>query len=181
MCCVSYLRYGGYRACPFFVFEEEGNILSCVHSCGAVLYGILSGEYGTHSPHALNGSTTRYPTIVVALHKCWCAVNPELGKNGPELDHSECSMPCAGTVVGEHCGGFYKMLVYEITAYLGCHLEVADDALQQPEPLSFASSEDEQIIGRPWDFQEKNIATKVMPTFGSSSSSNNIPTGACDV
>lgn len=102
-------------------------------------------------------------------------MNPELNTNGPELDPNDCNMLCASTTVGEYCGGFYKMLVYEITAYLRCHLEVAEDA------RSFAYSEDEQIIGHPWDFQEKHVTTDFMPKYGPSSLSNSSLAGVCDV
>ena len=68
-------------------------------------------------------------------------------------------MLCAGTASGELCGGFDRMLVYEITSYQGCQHEASDESIQQ-RSLPVFSSRDEQIIGKPWDFQEKYDTTK---------------------
>ena len=122
-------------------------------------------------------STPQTPRV----YKCWCAVNPELTKNGPERDYNECSMPCAGdNTSGEHCGGFYKMLVYEITSYQSCHPESSDGLIQGHLPLS--TSEDEQIIGQPWDFQKKYDTTKFFTSYQGRHSSlpNGLPAGSCD-
>eukprot|EP00903_Cladosiphon_okamuranus_P006776 g6606.t1 len=113
--------------------------------------------------------------------ECWCATNPELTKNGPQLAHGECNMRCAGTTSGEYCGGYYKMLVYEITSYQGCDHENPDDSLRDGL-LSFSSSQDEQIIGQPWDFQEKYDTAKFFKSDGRRSLfSNGVPAGSCDV
>lgn len=74
------------------------------------------------------------------------------------------------------------MMVYEITSYKGCHFEASDESIGQ-EPLSFSPSEDEQIIGQPWDFQEKYDTTKFLTSTqrGEAWFPNSVPAGSCDV
>lgn len=117
-----------------------------------------------------------------SLKQCWCsAEEPELTKNGPELDLSDCNMLCADTTTGERCGGFYKMLVYEITSYRSCHHEVLDEPTQQ-EPSWLSRAEDEQIVGQPWDYQEKFDTTLFfLAQDAPSSLSDDAPAGMCDV
>lgn len=57
-----------------------------------------------------------------------------------------------GTTDGEHCGGIYRVLVYEITAHQACHLEELNVPTEH-DPLWLSKQEDEQIIGQPWDYQ----------------------------
>ncbi|CAM9226045.1 unnamed protein product [Pylaiella littoralis] len=80
-------------------------------------------------------------------NECWCSVEPEVSQNSPRLEPSECTMLCASSTAGEHCGGIDKMLVYEITGYQGCHREAFDGLNQQEEPNWFSKSQHEQIIG----------------------------------
>ena len=90
-------------------------------------------------------------------------------------------MPCAGTTVGEHCGGFFKLLVYEITAYQGCKRDAYEGNIPEGS-LSLSVSADEQIIGEPWDFQGKIDTFSFMLTHqGCSSSLRQLPAGLCDV
>ena len=91
-------------------------------------------------------------------------------------------MLCAGTTSGEHCGGFYKMLAYEITAYQGCYPEPSDGLMDQAH-MAPSTSEDEQVIGQPWDYQEKYDTTRFFtPNQGQHSLlSNGVPAGSCDV
>lgn len=73
------------------------------------------------------------------------------------------------------------MLVYEITSYQGCHPEPSDGPIQQGQ-MTLSTSEDEQIIGQPWDFQEKYDTTKFFTSSqGRHSVSNGVPAGSCDV
>lgn len=49
-------------------------------------------------------------------------------KHGEVLDSSKCDMPCAGTVIGEYCGGRDKITAYEIkkhlaSKYIGCYAD----------------------------------------------------------
>ena len=65
----------------------------------------------------------------MATHpQCWCAVDPDLTKNGEELALDECDMACEGTASGEFCGGIDKKTAYKIedvgAGYVGCY---ADD------------------------------------------------------
>ncbi|CAN0504932.1 unnamed protein product, partial [Scytosiphon promiscuus] len=46
--------------------------------------------------------------------QCWCAVDPDLTKNGEELALDECDMACEGTTSGEFCGGRHKETAYKI-------------------------------------------------------------------
>lgn len=115
------------------------------------------------------------------IKQCWCSPEePELSKNGPELDLSDCNMLCAGTTTGERCGGFYTMLVYEITSYQSCYHEALNETTQQ-DPLWRSRAEDEQVVGDPWDYQEKFDTTLFMAKDGSSLLSGNAPGGICDV
>ena len=74
------------------------------------------------------------------------------------------------------------MLVYEITSYQGCHHEASDESFQQGNQ-SISSSQDEQIIGQPWDFQQKYGTTKFFMTSqrGAPPFRNGVSTGSCDV
>lgn len=93
----------------------------------------------------------------ILYEQCWCSANPELTKNGPQLDPSECNT-CTGTTAGNGCGGLFKMLVYEITSYQPCNHRGAHQPTGEG-PIR-RMSEDEQIIGLPWDYQEKFDTTK---------------------
>lgn len=86
-------------------------------------------------------------------------------------------MLCDGTTIGETCGGIHKMSVYEITSYKGCDSEEIDKLSQH------ASSDDQQIMGQLWDYQEKFDTTSFfMPTHsGASSLTNTRLPGSCDV
>ncbi|CAB1119605.1 unnamed protein product [Ectocarpus sp. CCAP 1310/34] len=95
--------------------------------------------------------------------KCWCGIHPELNQNGEELAAGECDFLCAGTTTGEICGGFLKMSVFEITAYMGCQYEALDQPIGRGSP-PISGSEDTQIVGQPWDFQEKIDATNFLST-----------------
>eukprot|EP00752_Nemacystus_decipiens_P004620 g4217.t1 len=127
-----------------------------------------------------NGFNTHFGTQY--SRECWCAIDPALTKNGPERDHGECSMRCAGTTSDEHCGGFYKMLVYEITSYQGCQPEPSDGRIEVGH-TALSTSEHEQIIGQPWDFQEKYDTTKFFTSGqgGRHSLSTGVPAGSCHV
>lgn len=73
------------------------------------------------------------------------------------------------------------MLVYEITSYQGCHHEPSEESIQQGS-LPSASSEDEQIIGQPWDFQRKYDTTKFFTSIQDRdfALSNGVPARSCD-
>eukprot|EP00752_Nemacystus_decipiens_P004599 g4198.t1 len=113
-------------------------------------------------------------------NECWCAVDPELHKNGPALDPDECSMLCAGTAVGEQCGGVYRMTVYEITALSRCQHETFGESLRSG---SLPSPRDDQMLGQPWDFQDKFDTTKFFTpaTDGSGLSFSDSSGRSCDV
>lgn len=68
------------------------------------------------------------------------------------------------------------MLVYEITGYQGCD-RAAWSTQQEPMWLS----KDEQIIGQPWDFQEKFDTTIFFSTRGTSSDDAPAVAAVCDV
>lgn len=74
------------------------------------------------------------------------------------------------------------MLVYEITSYQGCHHEPFNEPIQQG-PMSVSISEDEQIIGQPWDFQRKYDTTKFFTSSQGrdSSLSDSVIPVSCDV
>lgn len=74
------------------------------------------------------------------------------------------------------------MMVYKITSYQGCHLE-ASDGLFGEGSLLFPPSEDEQIIGQPWDFQRKHDTTKFLKSTQSDEAwvSEGVLAGSCDV
>lgn len=90
-------------------------------------------------------------------------------------------MPCSGTTSGEHCGGVSTILVYEITSYRGCHLEFDNEPIQQ-QLMLLSTSRDEQIIGKPWDFQEKHDTTKFFKSIqhGETSHQNGVPPRSCE-
>lgn len=71
------------------------------------------------------------------------------------------------------------MLVYEITSYQGCHPETSDESVGS---LSLAS-EDEQIIGQPWDFQEKHDTIEFLMSTQRSENwfPDSVHAGSCDV
>ncbi|CAM9666863.1 unnamed protein product [Ectocarpus sp. 12 AP-2014] len=115
--------------------------------------------------------------------ECWCAVEPDMTKHGPELDPIECDHLCFGTTTGEYCGGFNKMSVYEITAYQGCQRKDFEMPVEQV-PAWVPGSEDKQVIGQPWDFQEKFDTVNFFSSDrgDSSSFSNHVRNGSsCDV
>lgn len=88
-------------------------------------------------------------------------------------------MLCAGSTVGESCGGFYKMTVYEITAYNRCNSEAFGESLRL-EPLP--GSKDQQILGQPWDFQGKFETTRLLSsTQGRPSRSSDVRARSCNV
>eukprot|EP00752_Nemacystus_decipiens_P004621 g4218.t1 len=91
-------------------------------------------------------------------------------------------MLCPGTTSGELCGGYYKMLVFEITSYQGCHHEASDESIGQGFPSS-SPSNDEQIIGQPWDFQEKFDTTKSLKSIqlGKTFFPGGVPAESCFV
>lgn len=70
------------------------------------------------------------------------------------------------------------MLVYEITSYKSCSLEALGGTTQQ-DPLWLSKVEDEQVVGHPWDYQEKFDTTLFMAQEGSSSLSGDAPGGMC--
>lgn len=98
-----------------------------------------------------------------SIKKCWCGIHPELNQNGEELAAGECDFLCAGTTTGEICGGFLKMSVFEITAYKGCQYEALDQPIGRGSP-PVSGSEDTQIVGQPWEFQEKIDGTNFLST-----------------
>lgn len=73
------------------------------------------------------------------------------------------------------------MLVYEITGYQGCHREAFDGPNQQEEPNWLSKSQHEQIIGQPWDFQERFDTTIFFPNQGASSEDTAAAVGVCDM
>lgn len=65
------------------------------------------------------------------------------------------------------------MSVYEITAYQGCHSEDFETPVEQV-PARVPGSEDKQVIGQPWDFQEKfDTVNFFLSNRGDSSSFSN--------
>lgn len=99
--------------------------------------------------------------------------------NGLELGPSDCNMMCAGTTNGERCGGYYRMLVYEITATQNCDYE----AIEKSTMHELAEPEDQQIIGQPWDYQERFDTTAFVSTEPDSSilRDGSHYAGVCDV
>ncbi|CAM9474717.1 unnamed protein product [Ectocarpus fasciculatus] len=104
--------------------------------------------------------------------ECWCGIHPELNKHDEELAGDKCDFLCVGTTTGEICGGFLKMSVFEITAYEGCHHESLHLPIGRGSP-PLSGSEDSQINGQPWDYQEKIEGANVLPTQG-------VLPGTCD-
>lgn len=72
--------------------------------------------------------------------QCWCGADTDLTKNGEELPSEKCDMLCAGTTVGEHCGGNNTMTAYEIelgapsvSEYIGCYADAPIRAMDAEE------------------------------------------------
>eukprot|EP00904_Undaria_pinnatifida_P009040 jgi/Undpi1/5266/HiC_scaffold_2.g00547.m1 len=72
--------------------------------------------------------------------ECWCGADTDLTKNGEELPSEKCDMLCAGTTVGEHCGGNNTMTAYEIelgapsvSEYIGCYADAPIRAMDAEE------------------------------------------------
>ncbi|CAB1112839.1 unnamed protein product [Ectocarpus sp. CCAP 1310/34] len=115
--------------------------------------------------------------VEYSYRQCWCSREPKLSELGPEPDHDDCNMPCNGTTIGDPCGGIHKMSVYEITTYQGCDSEEFD------VPSQHASSEDQQIMGQPWDYQETFNSSSFFISIqsGVSSLTNASFPGSCNV
>lgn len=86
-----------------------------------------------------------------------------------------------GTTNGERCGGIYRALVHEITAHQGCHLEELSEPTKH-DPLWLSKQEDEQIIGQPWDYQNKFDTNIFVSAQGASLPLSDDPAaGVCDL
>ena len=83
--------------------------------------------------------------------QCWCAEDPDLTKNGEELDLDDCDFECTGTTTGEMCGGRDMLTAYLIGE------SSDDDPVPEPTP---------QPTPAPSEEEEEEEETPVEPTEG---------------